>query len=401
MAIVFVNRFFFPDVSATSQLLTDLCFDLARQGIAVKVITSRQAIDNPQARLPAHESLHGVEVHRVWSPRYGRQNLLGRSLDYLGFYLSSAWCAYGLLGRGDTLVAKTDPPMLSVVLATVAALRGARLVNWLQDLFPEVATALGLRGFSGLFAAALKGLRNRSLQQAAMNVVLGRLMAKRLMAEGIPGRQIRVIHNWADGRQLTPLAVADNPLRREWGLDHHFVIEYSGNMGRAHEFETILDAAGILREQAGIRFLFIGGGALRPAVERGAGQRRLENIVFKPQQARQTLVQSLNLGDVHLVCLRPELEGLIVPSKFYGIAAIGRACIYVGDPEGEIGQIITASGCGCCITPGNPGQLAQALLHLASDPGLCLEQGRRARAVFEDRFDRRLGVREWARVLAL
>jgi len=65
MAIVFVNRFFFPDVSATSQLLTDLCFDLARQGIAVKVITSRQAIDNPQARLPAHESLHGIEVHRV------------------------------------------------------------------------------------------------------------------------------------------------------------------------------------------------------------------------------------------------------------------------------------------------------------------------------------------------
>ena len=116
MAIVFVNRFFYPDYSATSQLLTDLSFALAQRGEVVTVITSRQMIDDPQARLPSRETIHGVQVRRVWSPHFGRQRLIGRSLDYLGFYLSAACCAFGLLQSVDTLVAKTDPPMLSVVL---------------------------------------------------------------------------------------------------------------------------------------------------------------------------------------------------------------------------------------------------------------------------------------------
>ena len=246
MAIVFVNRFFSPDYSATSQLLTDLCTALAQQGQQVTVITSRQMINDPYAQLPACEILHGVQVRRVWSPNFGRMSLSGRSLDYLGFYLSAAWCALRIVQPGDTLVAKTDPPMLSVVMGWVAALRGARLINWLQDLFPEVATALGIQVLTGPLAGILKKVRNQSLKQAEMNVVLGRLMAERLRAEAIPGNQIRVIHNWADGQQLYPLAAKDNPLRRDWDLEQRFVIEYSGNMGRAHEFESLYPHAGLM-----------------------------------------------------------------------------------------------------------------------------------------------------------
>lgn len=401
MAIVFVNRYFYPDYSATSQLLTDLSFDLARRGAEVTVITGRQIIDDPMASLPAWETIRGVQVRRVWSPRFGRHSLFGRSLDYLGFYLSSACCAYRVLNRGDTLVAKTDPPMLSVVMARVAGLRGAHLVNWLQDLFPEVAVALGVRGIEGPLAGFLKWIRNRSLVQARMNVALGALMARRLRAEGIPPQRICVIHNWADGEQIRPLAPVKNRLRREWGLEQQFVVEYSGNMGRAHEFDTILDAARILSTHPNFTFLFIGGGVLRPVIATGASRRQLRNILFKPYQDRRRLTQSLGVGDVHLVSLQPRMEGLIVPSKFYGIAAAGRACLYLGDAEGEIGQIIQASGCGICIAPGDSQALARSLLALAADPELCRKQGQRARDVFEDRFDRHHGISAWAEVLGL
>ena len=85
--LIFINRFFHPDHSATSQILADLVFHLAASGYAVEVITSRQLYDDPTAVLPAHEQIKGVQVHRVWATRLGRGRLLRRAVDYLTFYL--------------------------------------------------------------------------------------------------------------------------------------------------------------------------------------------------------------------------------------------------------------------------------------------------------------------------
>src|SRR5262245_35154150 len=111
MKTIFVNRFFFPDHSATSQLLADLTFHLAKTGPSVHVITSRQVCDNPNATLTSQESIRGVQVTRVWATQFGRQNFPGRTLDYLTFYLSAAWSLFHLLKSGDVVVAKTDPPL--------------------------------------------------------------------------------------------------------------------------------------------------------------------------------------------------------------------------------------------------------------------------------------------------
>jgi len=144
MKIVFLNRYFFPDHSATSQLLSDLTFHLASQGREVHVITSRQLYDEPDTPLLSKEVVNGVMVQRVWTSRFGRGSLPGRALDYLTFYLSTLFALLRTVSRGDIVVAKTDPPLLSLVVAPVAWLKGARLVNWLQDVFPEVAGAVGM-----------------------------------------------------------------------------------------------------------------------------------------------------------------------------------------------------------------------------------------------------------------
>jgi hypothetical protein len=138
-SIIFVNRFFFPDHSATSQLLSDLCFFLAGKGFQVHVVTSRQLYEDPEAELDTEEEVNGVKVHRVWTSRFGRTNLLLRAVDYLTFYLSAGYQLLLLVSRGNVIVAKTDPPLISVVAWLVARLKGAALINWLQDLYPEVA----------------------------------------------------------------------------------------------------------------------------------------------------------------------------------------------------------------------------------------------------------------------
>src|SRR5262249_58903539 len=143
---IFLNRFFYPDHAATSELLSDLAFELARRGLRIKVITSRLGYDNTANPLPSHETVSGVEVFRMWTSRQGRPRLHGRILDYLSFYIVAAWRLWCVARAGDVLVAKTDPPLLSGISAAIAWLREARLGDWQQNTFPQGGEGFGIRG---------------------------------------------------------------------------------------------------------------------------------------------------------------------------------------------------------------------------------------------------------------
>ena len=360
----------------------------------MEVVTSRQQYGDAASRLAPFEVVGGVGVSRVWTSRYGRQNLFGRALDYLTFYAAAGWCLWRRAGPGDIVVAKTDPPLISVFAAVVARLRGATLINWTQDLFPEVATALGVKAVKPV-EPILRALRNFSLKTARQNVVLGQRMAQRIEAQGVPLDRIRIIHNWSDETQIVPIDRDANPLRREWGLADRFVVGYSGNMGRAHEFATIIDAATLLKNRDDIRFVFIGGGAQADHIAREVAQRKLGNFDFKPYQTRDQLAYSLGAADLHLISLLPDLEGLIVPSKFYGIAAAGRPTLYIGDPEGEIPAVLAQENCGHTVRPGEAVELARYIESLADDRPKAVRLGRNARGVFERKFSKKRALAKW------
>ena len=190
-----------------------------------------------------------------------------------------------------------------------------------------------------------------------------------------------------------------NPLRAEWGLDGRFVVGYSGNMGRAHEFRTIIDAAAALQGEPDIVFLFIGGGAQKEFIAAAAAERGLTNLLFKPYQPRDRLAQSLGAADAHLVTLRPELEGLIVPSKFYGIAAAARPTIFIGDPKGEIGAEIRAANCGLCVHQGDVEGLVAAIRDLRDSAELRERMGQNARRILDERFDKPIAIECWRTLL--
>ena len=398
MKIVFVNRFFFPDHSATSQLLTDVTVHLAEAGYEVAVVTSRQTYDNPLALYPARANEQGVRVVRVWSTMFGRRHLPGRTLDYATFYASALWSLLALTKKDDVIVAKTDPPLISVLAAMVTRLRGALLVNWIQDLFPEVVSSL-LGGRAGKFFWSLRSLRNWSLLSAKWNVVIGKQMQLRLEREGIPAENIQVIHNWADGQAIRPIDREHNELRREWKLQQHFVVGYSGNFGRAHDFQTILDTVQLLRNESHIVFVFIGGGAQHEWLRGALVQKGLTNVVFKPYQPRERLHLSLCVPDLHLISLQPSLEGLIVPSKFYGIAAAGRPTLYVGDTEGEVPRLLRESNCGFTVLLGQAETAANIIRSLASDMIRCAHYGQNARDLFDAQFDKTRAERAWRLIL--
>jgi glycosyltransferase involved in cell wall biosynthesis len=398
--LIFLNRFFFPDNSATSQILSDLAFELAAAGREVHVVTSQQKYDEPQARLASRETANGVDITRVATTHFGRSALLGRGIDYLSFY-SSMWRAVlGLLRPGDILVAKTDPPLTSILAMRAAKLRRAHLVNWLQDLFPEVAVQLGVPFLGGPVGRALASLRDRSLRAAAANVVIGDLMAQRVIARRVPPERVHVIPNWSDDEHIWPISRCDNPLRLEWGLEDKLVVGYSGNLGRAHEFETMLAAAERLRDHPRFIFLFVGGGKNMDRLRRCVEKRDLgHSFRFAAYQRRELLRQSLGAADVHWLSLKPELEGLIVPSKFYGIAAAGRPLIAISSKDGEIAGLVRRHDCGVVIEPGDVDALVATLVGLAADEDKRLAMGARARSMLEAHFARRHAFARWDRVL--
>jgi len=398
--LIFINRFFSPDHSATSQILSDLAFDLAGAGREVHLVTSRQIYDDPKAALPERETINGVDVHRVASTRFGRAALIGRSIDYVSFYRSVWRCLDDLVRPGDIVIAKTDPPLISIVARPVVRRKGARLVNWLQDIYPETAVELGVPFMRGPVAASLAALRNTTLREAAATVVVGDLMGRKVKTLGAPAERIHVIPNWCNDEDIRLVAPADNPLRRQWNLHDKFVLGYSGNLGRAHEFETMLAAAERLRNEPRVVFLMIGGGKRFAELSSAVQARGLTGSVrFLPYQARTLLSYSLGTADVHWVSLDPRLEGLIVPSKFYGIAAAGKPVVVIGARNGELAQLVQRHDCGFAIAPGDSDTLTATLRRLSDAPQQVSEMGARARKMLDAHFTRRQGLARWCRLL--
>lgn len=398
--VIFVNRFFYPDQSATSQILTDLAFFLAGESHEVHVITGRKIIDGKVGRLRRTEIVNKVTVHRVGRLAVHSRGLVSRLLDFISFYWSGAIQLVRRATDHCIVVVETDPPLLSIWAWWLLRTRQVRIINWIQDVYPEVAIRFGVRFTRGRVGDFLVRLRDRSLRNAAANVVLGSRMAAYIESRGVPRASIRLIPNWVDDRAIHPVESGANPLRERWGLGNKFVVGYSGNLGRVHEFETVLAAAERLRGRHDLCFLFIGGGFLYARLQEELRRRSLDKLaIFMPYQDPSELANSLSVPDVHWVSLRPEFEGLIVPSKFYGIAAAGRGAIAITDGDGEIAHLVATHKCGAIIAPGDGAALADLLKMMIADPTLGAEWGRNARSMLSAHFSRTQALDRWSQLI--
>ena len=399
--IIFVNRFFYPDQSATSQLLTDLVSKLNFDtDVDVVVVASRRVMADPDILLDKSEIINGIKVRRVYTTNFGKKTLLGRVLDFLLFYFTSFFLLLKIVGKGDVVVVKTDPPLISLTSMLAVKIKRAKQINWLQDIYPEVAGRLGIKLFNGVIGRFLVRTRNYALRKSLYNVVLGEVMSSYVESLGIERDKIRIIHNWSDGVSIKPINKESNYLTKEWGLEDKFIVCYSGNMGRAHEFDTILNAIEGLKSYNDIVFLFIGDGAKRQWLEEQANTRKLDNIIFKPYQDFSKLSYSLSVGDVHLISLIPELEGLIVPSKLYGVMAAGRPSLFVGSDEGEIKKILAESDCGRSTLIGEADSLANVIITLYEDKELLLKISKNARSEYMKKYDKPVALENWQSLLS-
>jgi glycosyltransferase involved in cell wall biosynthesis len=356
-SILFINRVYPPESGATGRVLEQVAVRLKEAGWGVTVLTTAGEQSGPGAVVR-----DGVKVNRVGG-FHSKSSLVARAAGY-ALMIPSLLIRALKLPRADVVVTMTDPPMLAVIGPIVRLLKGSTLVHWAQDLYPEVAEEAGVFKRGGIVAGVIRALSTASLKAHDLVVSVGRCMSERLSRRGIPPDRMKFIPNIGMEREIVPCGSGANPFRIRNAISlETLVVMYSGNLGRAHEFGTVLEAARLLRDQGEreILFLFVGEGPSRLAAEREATAAALSNVRFLPSQPGAEIAESLGAADLHLVTMRQGMSGLVVPSKFYGVMAAGRPCLFIGPSDSEVARVIREAGCGEVIGIGEGAKLALSI----------------------------------------
>jgi len=401
MKVLAVNQFYSPDTAPTAQLLTELCEYLVREGDEVTVVAGRAAYRTEELLAP-QETLNGVRVVRPWSTNFGRGSMSARALDYSSFWLAAV-SACAASRKPDVILTLTTPPLIAAGVLEVARARGVPGLVWSQDVYPEVAAALGVLRPNGVAYRLLKRIGRRAMENAHGIVALSEDMLGALVGEGAPASKLTVCPNWANGGVIhyVPMGSAEqrsSALRIAHGWQDRFVLMYSGTLGLAHEVETICEAAARwVSACPRLALVFVGGGARLEQVQRKLAN--LPNVFFLPHQPKSQLSQTLASADAHLVLLREEVCGLVVPSKFYSALASGRPVFFVGPSNCDLSRDIRKHELGWAGRPGETDELVAAVVH-AAEQALWLQQtGLRAREFFEEHFDQPLALARWRGIL--
>lgn len=386
--IFFINRVYWPSTAATAQLLTDLAEGLAARGWPVHVIAAGETSGRH----------NGVTIHRTGSGVQHR-GMLSRALNYRRFQGAARRQLAALVRPGDIVVPMTDPPMLGVAIARHAIAQGARVIHWIQDIYPEIA-AVHFGPLAGFILTPLKISRNSAWRSASACVTLGDDMAQSITGQGIPADRLAFIPNWAPRELHVPADRAGvDECRARWGLSGKFVVAYSGNLGRVHDFATVLQAAALLRDNPAVVFLFIGEGARFDEISAAARDRGFGNIRLLPPEPRETLAASLAAADVQLVTLRSEYSTLVYPSKLAGVLAAGRPVLFVGPLDGDIARLLQQEDCGASVAPGDAAGLAGIITRWQADAAWGTRLGLGARAVYERQFSCDTALARWEELL--
>jgi len=396
MKILAISEFYDPDPAAGQRVSEALTY-LAARGHTVSVFASRSRYQGGGA-VPADERRQGVWVRRLWTPIRSGTGMWRKTAASWTF--QSVALLRALVGRGrfDVLLTVSTPPMAHVAGCWVARLRGFRHVLWSADVHPDSAVRLGLLRHGSWAARFLEWLSRSALRRCDAIVAVGRCMGRLLIEKGVAPQRVRVIPMWhRDELAEPPPEGAIQALRSRLGLDGAFLAMYSGNLGRMHGLDELLEAARRLDPTPGLVLLIAGAGAGLEKVRGFAQTRGLRSLRVRGLFAEQELGAALGAADVHVITLDRRMSGISVPGKLYGAMASGRPVVFAGPADSEAALTIQEEGCGL-VVDGAEGLVA-ALGALRERPAWARELGERGRMAFLARHTLSHRCAEWERLL--
>ena len=376
MRVTFLNHRFGAQPIATAQLLAEFAAGLSADGFQVTVIVADGA-DGADCGDPPNPT--GVQVVRVAATAFGKRRPLARASDYGSYLVGAMWQLARLRPRPDVVVALTTPPLLALAAQSICRPLGVPVVAWVHDVYPELAVALGRIRRGTPLQRLWQGLACRQLRRSDHVIVLSSAMRKRVLAAGVAPKHLSVIPNWTLG--AVNQASCGVAMRQRYGFHDRFAVMYSGNLGAAHDFDTLLGAARQLVDRPDIVFAFVGDGVQRAAVRRKAVRLGLNNVLFFSYATVNELGESLAAADLHVVTMRAGTQGLLMPSKLYGVLGAGRPTLFIGPDDAAAAALVRRHDVGVVAVLRDDRGAADAIVRYADDRGLAAAAGRRAKAL--------------------
>ena len=364
MKILLLNLYYPPDSSATAKMAHTVVDTISIQH-RVTVLCGRPSYDPTERRswrLYQSETLDSVRILRAGSTAFPRHRMKKRLMNYLSYVLLAVPRALFL--DCDVVVSMTDPPFQGIVGAFLAMLKRKPYVYNIRDLYPDMAV-----GGNIVTASVLTRIWDRldrwALGRAERVIVLGEDMRARIIAKGVAPTRIVVIRDGAEipppGKPLPP---PDPEVIRAIRGSFSFVLLHAGNLGFYGAWHTLVTAARKLSKE-GVGFVFVGDGAQRPAVEAAAAG--ADNIRFLDYFPAAKIPSVLAAADAHVVTLKRGLEGVVVPSKMYGILAAGKPIVAVAPRETDVASLGEKRGFAVVADPDNPSELVSVTRGLMAD----------------------------------
>jgi glycosyltransferase involved in cell wall biosynthesis len=398
--ILLLNLYYPPDTSATAKMAQTVV-DALSASHEVTVVCGRPSYEPTERRTwrlwqtetpSGSPDIGGVKIIRVGSTDYSRTQMQRRVLNYLTYVALSVPRAAFV--PCDVVLGMTDPPFEGIVAAFVALLKGKPFIYNIRDLYPDMAVG-GSIVEAGLMTRVWERLHRWALRRATRVVVLGEDMRARIAGKGVKAQRIAVVRDGAEICEVGREPAVDDEVVRAIRGDFKFVLLHAGNLGFYGAWETLVAAAQKLADE-GVGLVFVGDGAQRAQIEAVAAG--CKNVRFLPFFPASKIASVLAAADAHIVTIKRGLEGVIVPSKMYGILAAGKPIVAVAPRETDVAAIGEKRGFAIWANPDDPEHAAYAVRQVFRDADKLRHMGAAAQAAAND-YDRVSELRKFVRIM--
>lgn len=378
MKLVILNEFFYPDhFGGTGKVLSDLARKLHdNHGWEIEVVATARSYRDNDRTLPTSDNWDGIKISRIVAAK-SRVSDLGKRLKS---ELSLTYQTFKTIKNldCDAVIVSTAPAVLPFAAYFLKKLKKVPYFYIIYDLEPDRAVVMNVAAPDSWKTKALGSWQKKWLMNAEKVIAIGRCMKSHLDRNyQLPEGKVEVIVVGESAEDVRALP---------YEAQEQFIALYSGNFGRYHDFNPILDAAEMLQRDPKFKFILCGGGKKKDEVAEDVKRRNLTNIEVKDFVPVEEYESMLASASVSLVTLEAGMEGLCVPSKFYSILASGRPAVALVEDTCEIAMALKENQCGVSVPQADGQKLADVLKKFQADPELVECMGLRARNALETKY---------------
>jgi len=380
---VIICQLFYPELVSTGQTLTELVEELSSMGLKMKVIASQPTIISKSKKVEKKISYNGIDIFRTWSTRFPKMSFIGKFLNLFTFFISSAIHVF-LNNRKNHLILLTNPPYLPLLGWLSKNLFNTSYGVVLFDIMPEQAELIEVIKPNGFISKVWKISNKLWYKKSSYVIVLSKDMLEGAISNAKLSGHIRekesrektnIIHIWSDDRIIKPINKYESTEALRLGMLDKFVVQYSGNLGRFHDIETLLGIIDEFRNDERISFQFIGEGQKKRIVLEFQNKRSLSNMYINTYVEKDVLPHSLAMADMGVVAQMPGQERVCYPSKLLGVMAAGKAVLAICPVNCEMANMIRSYDLGFVIENGDIKSGIKVINDSIRNPGKIKQMG--------------------------